>query len=98
MQAQAFKLIFRWNVSYRAALLASGAERIEDRRKVLVDNFAKKCLKNLRFINWFPLDREAPLPIRRREKFFIKTKSNNQKSKNTINYMRRRMNELHMID
>ena len=72
MQARAFKLIFGWNVSYRVALLASGAERLEDRRKVLVDNFAKKCLKNLRFVNCFPLNRDALYPTRRREKFFIK--------------------------
>ena len=72
MQARAFKLIFVWNVSNSAALLASGAERLEDRRKVLVDNFAKKCLKNPRFINWFPLNRDALYPTRKREKFFIK--------------------------
>ena len=51
MQAQAFKFIFGWNVPYRAPLLASGADRLEDRRKMLEDNFAKKCLKNLRFMN-----------------------------------------------
>ena len=98
MQARAFKLNFGWNMSYRVALLASGAERLEDRRKVLEDNFANKYLKNPRFINWFPLNRDAPYPTQRREKFFIKQSRTTRHQKNPHNYMRRRMNELHMID
>lgn len=94
LQARAFKLIYGWKTSYRAALETSGAPRLEHCRKQLVDNFALKCVKSSRFTGWFLENSEIPYRTRRREKYFVPPTRTNRCQKNPITYMRRRLNSI----
>ena len=53
LQAQAFKIIFGWKVSYATALDGSGAESLQMRREELFKKFTVKAAKNVSFKKWF---------------------------------------------
>ena len=92
LQFQGLKCVYGLQFSYAKLLEKAGLERLDDRRVVACDNFAKKCLEG-RFAHWFPTrDRREGL---RKGKKYIESYARCERLKNTpIYYMRRRLNEI----
>ena len=55
LQAQALKVIYGFDKSYRAVLELSGLPTLRDRRKEAILSFARKCLGG-QYAHWFPLN------------------------------------------
>ena len=53
VQKVAVKLIYGFDLPYRKILAKNNLERLEDRRKRLCLNFAKKAVKHRKFKDWF---------------------------------------------
>ena len=95
LQLRSAKVIFGENVSYRTVLDSGHLESLQNRRDELTLNFARKTVKNERYRDWFPLNREVSHDIRRREKYFIPRMSTDRAYKSPVICMRRLLNEDH---
>ena len=92
LQSRAFKVVYGRKISYRSAL-ALWSIKVGRSENNIGDNFAKKCLKNPRFTHWFPLSRETPYATRHKEKYLVKKSRTQRHQRNSLNYMRTRMNK-----
>ena len=54
LQAQALKAIYGYEHSYRALLVRTGLQTLQECRDQRSDKFVQKCLVNPRFQAWFP--------------------------------------------
>ena len=67
-QAQALRCIFGKDISYEEMRRRACVTTLRQRRIELCDKFAQKCLKNPRFLGWFPR-KKAPRYTRTSEEF-----------------------------
>ena len=69
-------------------------ESLEDRRKDICLNFAKKCVKNNKLKSMFPLnDKNHPMELRENETYKVQFAHNERLKKSSIVYMQRLLNQ-----
>ena len=79
--------------TYEQALDDTGLDTLSDRREQLSLNFAKKCTKNPRTKEMFPLNTAShDIWIRKTEKYFVQPAKTERLAKSTIPYLQRQLN------
>ena len=79
---------------YSKALAHLGLESLENRRKELCLNFAKKCLTNKKVKHMFPENRKShDMNTRNTEKFQVQFANTERLKKSPIIYMQNLLNE-----
>ena len=95
IQKRACKIVFGWDSSYSELIASGRVESLEKRREKLILNFAHKCVKNPRFVSWFP-ERNYDgmnVELRARQKYEEKYARTERLKKSPIFHMRRALNE-----
>ena len=77
---------------YENALTITKLQTLHERRKDLCLKFAKKCLKNNRANDIFPLNTVADTATRHREKYFVQMARTDRLAKSAVPYMQRLLN------
>ena len=95
VQKSALKLILNTsNINYKKALEKVDLESLEDRRKKLSLNFAKKCVKNESMSGLFPkTNKSHEFKLRNTEKFEVKFARTERLKKSAIPVMQKLLNE-----
>ena len=95
VQKSAVKIIMKSNYnSYKKALADLGLASLEDRRKELCLNFAKKCLENKKVKHMFPENKNShDMNTRNPEKFQVQFAKTERFKKSPIIYMQKLLNE-----
>ena len=70
LQAQAYKIIFGWNVSYNTAINTTSTPRAAERRRILCQNFAKKNLEKCPILVLVPREPSDPIQHKTSRKIF----------------------------
>ena len=78
--------------SYENALAITKLQTLHERRKDLCLKFAKKCLKNNRANDIFPLNTVTDTATRHREKYFVQMARTDRLAKSAVPYMQRLLN------
>ena len=94
LQGRALKCVFGWNKSYAEVLELSGLQSLENRRRDLVDNFARKASRDPRFSHWFPPSPSTGHDTRKRPQYAIEACRTERYMNSPVFYMRRRLNDL----
>ena len=90
-QAHALRCIFGKDMSYEKMRDLAGVTTLRQRRVELCDRFAAKCLKNPRFVSWFP-QRTGRRGGRNSEQYLEAFARCDRLKNSPIYYMRRRLN------
>lgn len=86
-------------VNYEEALIKADLDTLKSRREVLSRNFAKKCLKNTKTKNMFPVrDKEHNMNIRNTEHFEVKFANTERLKNSAIPSMQRLLNSDYNIN
>ena len=95
VQKSAVKIIMKSNYNgYKKALAYLGLASLEDRRKELCLNFAKKCLDNKKVKHMFPENKNShDMNTRNPEKFQVQFAKTERFKKSPIIYMQKLLNE-----
>ena len=95
VQKSAVKIIMKNKYNgYRKALAHLGLESLENRRKELCLNFAKKCLINKKVKHMFPENGKShEMNTRNAEKFKVQFANTERLKKSPIIYMQNLLNE-----
>ena len=92
MQAQALKLIYGRETSYRKMRENAAVPTLRQRRIEAVDKFAEKCASG-RFSKWFPIRRPQRSSSRITSEKYTETFARCQRLRDSpLHYMRRRLN------
>ena len=78
--------------SYESALKITNLQTLKERRKQLSLTFAKKCLKNRKNADLFPMN-QKDVDLRHVEKYFVTPARTERLAKSTIPYLQRLLNE-----
>ena len=93
VQKTALRIILNEDyLDYASALQISGLETLKDRRTKLSLNFAKKCLKNERNKDLFPINIKN-INTRPHEKFYVTPARSERLAKSAIPYLQRLLNQ-----
>ena len=93
LQKRASKVIFGAKSSYQQIIASGCLQLLEDRRKQLCINFAKKAAADPRFADrWFPTKRATPYNTRYPEVYQIEKPWTERMKKNPVTYMRKELN------
>ena len=97
VQKVALKIILNENYkSYDQALEASGLPTLEQRRIILCQKFASKCLKNEKTCHMFPLnEHSSAMKTRHPEKFYVQPAKTGRLRDSAIPYMQRLLNMMY---
>ena len=95
VQKAAFKVILGTNYkTYEEAQEILQTTNLKQRRNKLCLNFAKKCVRNPKFQNLFPLNKKkSVMKLRKQEKFKIDHINTERLKKSAIPHMKRILNE-----
>ena len=93
LQAQALRTIWGWEKSYRECLSLSGMERLEERRRIALTNFAKRTSQNPRYADWFPENDNNSYNLRNSEQYQIHFAKHERLKRAPIYAMRRILND-----
>ena len=94
LQKQVIKLAYGWELSYQEACSRYGIESLEDRRKLMLDRFVAKTLRNPRFAeDWYPLRQDGP-NVRNRRIYMETCARTNRYYNSPLALMRRRANDM----
>ena len=92
VQKTALRIILRENYTdYSSALQLTGLDRLHDRRTKLSLTFAKKCLKNNKNEDLFPLNVKS-VNTRQHEKYFVTPARTERLAKSAVPYLQRLLN------
>ena len=69
LQRQALTIILGFGIEYEDMLALVGIESLKCRREKAFLNFANKLSQNVRYSDWFPLNEETGMNLRKRKKF-----------------------------
>ena len=94
VQKRAMKLIFGWDTNYSQLLEEGRIESLEERRKRMVINFARKTASNPRFEKWFPKREYNGVELRREQIYEEKFARTERLKKSPVYNMRRELNKL----
>ena len=97
VQKVALKIILNQNYeSYDQALKVSGLPTLEQRRILLCQKFATKCLKNEKNCDMFPLNEHSmAMKTRHPEKFYVQPAKTGRLQDSAIPYMQRLLNKMY---
>ena len=95
LQKRASKIIFGFGSSYRDLIARGKLQLLEERRKNLCLNFAKKASTDSRFADkWFPRRPETIHNTRNPEVYIVDRPRTERMKKNPVMYMRQALNKL----
>ena len=66
---------------------------LEERRKQLCLNFAKKCIQNEKTRNMFPISKDKNYMLRKKNRYIVKNAKTNRLQQSAIPYMQKLLNE-----
>ena len=94
MQKNAFRIILKNEYStYKKALIRLEMENLYERREKLCLSFARKCLKNPKTIEMFPINAKSHnMKTRNPEKYLVQYAQNERSKKSPIIYMQKLLN------
>ena len=97
VQKVALKISLNQNYeSYDQALKVSGLPTLEQRRILLCQKFATKCLKNEKNCDMFPLNEHSmAVKTRHPEKFYVQPAKTGRLQDSAIPYMQRLLNKMY---
>ena len=92
VQKTALRIILRGNFTdYKSALQLTGLDRLQDRRTKLSLTFAKKCLKNGKNEDLFPLNVKS-VNTRQHKKYFVIPDRTEHLAKSAVPYLQGLLN------
>jgi len=98
VQKVALKIILKGRYeNYDQALKATGLQYLSERRSILCLRFAKKCLKNEKTNDMFPLNPNFDRRLRYSEKYQVKFANNDRLKFSAIPSLQRMLNEEHKL-
>ena len=80
-------------ISYEQALSELNLQTLSQRRLILAERFAKKCVKSEHFNDLFPKNGNQDLNLRKTEKYDVKFASTGRLMKSSIPAMQRLLNQ-----
>ena len=94
LQKRASKIIYGYDSSYNRIVAEGRLELLEERRKHLCVNFARKATTNKAFCDrWFPVKQMPSHNIRYPEKYLEERTKTERMRRNPLNYMRHELNK-----
>ena len=98
VQKVALKIILKSSYeNYEQALKATGLQYLSDRRSILCLRFAKKCLRNEKTRDMFPLNPNFDKRLRHSEKYQVKFAHNDRLKFSAVPSLQRMLNEEHKL-
>ena len=98
LQKRASKIIFGYNASYKEVISSGRLQLLEERRKTLCINFAKKASADERFATkWFPQKPVSVHNTRNPETYLVSRPRTERMKKNPVTYMRTELNRLTVV-
>ena len=98
IQKVVFKIILSEKYeSYEQALKITGLPSLEERRIILCKKFVRKCLKNEKASQLFPLNlHSTTMKTRKQEKFYVQPANTGRFQNSAVPYMQRLLNTMYI--
>ena len=98
VQKRACRIIYGWGVDYEQLLADGTVVSLEERRKKMVLNFARKTESKERFKGWFPRKDDGGINLREELTYEEKYARTERLKKSPLFYMRRELNKANGTD